>query len=290
MPPIYINIQSSDEDDDNDTHVSNSMEHLSKHLYVAHDGTQNFYERLHTQYIMPYGFPLFQKSLDKERLNDYCLTDSPKTRLHLRAHIVDYLGTSSASEYLCTYLRAIGFAVNFDTSKKQIGLSCGVVAAKVAHHLKASKRQWFKSTDHRRATQDYVLHYSNNILQKYWLQKNGEHRKDVIAHMVNAELCRKEGRLCLNTLYLNESEIMHLCQTWSANTMDDPEVVCCALDIAVYHVITDILKTRGYLRRRNSDEKQSYPKIFIVNTGFSGTEGDHWFVLAFSVHMRRRSH
>ena len=69
--------------------------------------------------------------------------NTAQRRLSMQARIVDYwAGGRLADEYIAAYLRNLGFSVTTDYAARQLGSSCGYIAARVAVCTGSRGSQW----------------------------------------------------------------------------------------------------------------------------------------------------
>lgn len=122
-----------------------------------------------SDYACP-SFPSFEH-LELDRTDLPPILDT--SNLVLRLRLTDYFrGTSYSGTWdpLVKWLQSLNFEVVRDYGAKQIGSSCGIVAAKVSSWLKQSKPEAnsdFMHLDTRGAVSPEVLRHANSILRTY---------------------------------------------------------------------------------------------------------------------------
>ena len=130
----------------------------------------------------------------------------------LCARVIDYDHCHPASSETVRFFIRLGFACHLDTSRRQIGVSCGYVAARVAIDLKMNRYggQWLHLDVTRAADQEWITK-GNVILGS-----------------------RPDDPLLRTPRIISNTEVQSLATSWLNDEIDEiPESMCtrcmCAL-------------------------------------------------------------
>ena len=180
--------------------------------------------------------------------------------LQLRARVVDYLPSARATN-VCSYLRSLGFEAELDTAGRQVGNTCGVVAAWVAVDLKQA---------HLRTPGD-------------WMSTNSADRFDPQMY--------RQANLCIGLdsddswTYIKSSQVKGAAaELWKLSPQhveefqqwfQEPDT----FDFSIGKIVTDLHDVVAGVR-------DGFDLLIrISNTEDCRSTGTHWFTIAYSVQI-----
>ena len=207
---------------------------------------------------------------------------------------------------MADYLVALGFQVDYDCSKQQIGASCGVVAARVALDLHACA-DWLHQNVQRAVDQEWITRANIALADKYQ-----EARDEAVTerHRLNCE--RKHQlfqRLGEETCFISESDVHHLATVWSTPIPevetagppchrcggDHATAACDQYPMPRLAVQPSSLwlevSSLDFIGRKVCDDLHACATgglvlplaLRISNTETSDSRGYHWFTVAYSI-------
>jgi len=205
---------------------------------------------------------------------DMTFTEGLKTKFRLTDYWTSSVGTPTHNWALeRDWLRSLGFETHFDHGAKQVGLSCGVVASRVATWLRDTDAD-FMELDTTGAVSMDVLGEANTVLRandvplpEPWLE---------------------------STKFLAPEELDHILYNWNGGHQ---------WEILPGHVTDDAaqrflsIDTRDQFRWKVARDVASardngmVPRRFsIVNTETSGSPGLHWVSVVYSIEKKEEDH
>jgi hypothetical protein len=241
-------------------------------------------------------------------------------RLELTALVVDYFPDSNApSTRLHEYLQHLCFDSFLDTSQRQRGVSCGIVAARVACDLKDAGELFQVDDNHHRAVSPQVLWSANKILVEKWRTFTRNPLNSGQLSVINR--VSKNPRDSNATCFLSDSDIYFLVNSWRQQRagfsrfgqgVEEPGPPCfrcdgnhmtkdcasyphprfiddCTKWLATVSIdqclreITDDLRKACRAAWKEPDSPAQV-KILVVNNSAAGQGvGTHWFTVAYYI-------
>ena len=237
------------------------------------------------------GLPLFPgyHSLDGARLATERSTDA--SSLILRMRLVDYLNANLNSALwasLESWAQGIGFDVFRDHSASQIGVACGIVAARVVTWLKESRN--FMEHDTSAAVSSDVLRIANTgVLCLLSVNQNGG-----IPPAQYDECCRPGAdgvvpATAVQTYELSDDDTGHVATYFHGSVARDYGtrdgerhgfVIISTIDETIRIIAQAVFKA-------STGDASAYGKIyFITNDQPTGKPGYHWATIVISIEPR----
>ena len=267
------------------------------------------------------GLPPFTHQASMETISLPAWLRHLHTKFELTALVVDYWHVNgNPSSRLHQYLQLLGFNSTFDDSQSQIGLSCGVVAAKVAVSLHMAGTHFQEDTTHHVAASSEVLRDANTILVSMWNAFSDQSKADLAEDQLKVMFDFQDTPHRNHTCFISVADILCLASKWwwrargladEAVIEEDPGPPCfrCGQyghwtkNCRVYSlprsqrsgaetwltvdtldaVVVKIVASLSEAFDSGSSSADGPPNVLIANNSVTGADGIHWFTVAYSI-------
>lgn len=188
-----------------------------------------------------------------------------RSQFELRARIIDYCPESPEVKHYRVkgYLERLGFEVKLDASEKQLGVSCGIVASNAVAMMMRSPVGWWEADVRDAAAHEHVVWA--NQMQDAWAASAERFSDEAVAENP------------LATRFVSDDELARLTDLLVPDKPSALQVT--TLDGFVAQLARDLDHVAG-----GGDDLPV--KFCIPNTDFSGSNGAHWFTVAYSIVRR----